>query len=372
MNLGERPGRTAILLILAVALLAAAERGLRVLRGRAGGETGGARWIWDPAAPAGDGGLTFFAVRDFELDRPPAAARLLAAIDEEGIAFLNGDQVGSARFRDGGSLAAWEVGSLLRAGRNRLVVEARSGRGVGGLLVLLRAEGDEPRGRLAVGSGGAWRIFREFDAALFDPDADLAAGEPARVWSAPPAGRWRLPPVGATRPLLADLLVGSPLVAGRATVRPPGGGEPRALSRRSRRPGAAITFDWGREVTGYLGIAQAGVEGARALVWAGTRPPSHDPLGREEPTTYLLNPRGRRWWLDTVPRTFRFVTLVGIGGFSGARVFPVDGEGGAVAVAANGGEAAAGVFGLEPPPLRPPVEDEIRRELERLAGRPRR
>ncbi len=371
MRLGDRPGRTAILLIVAVALLAAGERGLRVLRRQAGSETGDARWIWDPAASAGDGGVTFFAVRDFELDRPPAAARLLAAIDEEGLVFLNGDQVGSARFRDGRSLVAWEVGPLLRSGRNRLAVEARSGRGAGGLLLSLRGpgEGAEP---LALGSDRDWRILRAFDPALFDPEAELGAGEPARVWAPPPTGRWGMPPAGATRPLLEELLVGKPLVAGRATVRPWGGGEERPLGRRARRPGGAITFDWGREVTGYLGIAQAGNEGARALVWVGARPTSHDPLGREKPTTYLLNPPGRRWWVDTVPRTFRFVTLVGIGGFSGARVFPIDGEAGAVAVAANGAEAAAGVFGLEPPKLRAPVEDEIRRELERLAGRPRR
>ncbi len=370
MNLGARPGRTAILLVVGVALLAAGERGLRVLRRQAGSQTGSALWIWAPGAPPGDGGLTFFAVRDFELDRPPDAARLLAAVDEEGIVFLNGTQVGSTRFWDGGSLAAWEVGSLLRRGRNRLTVEARSGRGAGGLLVSLRPTPGEGESAAAAGSGRSWRVYRDFDPALLDPEAELDEGEPARVWAAPPTGRWGLPPVGETRPLLEDLLAGPPLVAGRATVRPRGGGEPRPLGKRARRPGAAITFDWGREVTGYLVIAQAGVRGARALVWTGTRPPSRDPLGREKPTTYVVNPPGRRWWLDTVPRTFRYVTVVGIGGFSGAKVFPVDGGGAAGPVATNRGEVATGVLGLEPPPLRAPVEDEIRRELERLAGGP--
>ncbi len=83
-------------------------------------------------------------------------------------------------------------------------------------------------------------------------------------------------------------------------------------------------------------------------------------------------------WLDARLRRFRYALVIGIERPLGARVYAVEPR-----AAARGGLEVApetappgppapslgrGVFGLAPPRLRTPVEDEVRRKLERLQG----
>jgi hypothetical protein len=91
-------------------------------------------------------------------------------------------------------------------------------------------------------------------------------------------------------------------------------------------------------------------------------------------------------WLDARLRRFRYALVVGLPRPLGARVHTVDDEvvaryrlpvglGRAAAgwrAAGAGAPAAAppgrGVFGLAPPRLRTPMEDEVRRKLKSLPG----
>ena len=82
---------------------------------------------------------------------------------------------------------------------------------------------------------------------------------------------------------------------------------------------------------------------------------------------------GRRSWMDAQARRFRYALVIGDRPAS-ARVLPVDPKRAAGRIAtpadtaAGGGRKVEGVFGLEPPPLRTPVQDEIWRELQRVPG----
>jgi hypothetical protein len=75
---------------------------------------------------------------------------------------------------------------------------------------------------------------------------------------------------------------------------------------------------------------------------------------------------GQGSWTDAVPRTFRFVTVVTLTEIAGARAFVLEPELAPALVRAD--LAPEGVLGLEPPDLRPPVEDEFWREFERQAS----
>jgi hypothetical protein len=124
-----------------------------------------------------------------------------------------------------------------------------------------------------------------------------------------------------------------------------------------------VTFDWGKEVTGYLGFRfQQGTKPV-GLVFVGDQPPN--PEGQRA-DAYLIALQGRRSWTDTEPRAFRYVTLVGAASVIGAQVFPSDP--GASAALIPDRARLRGVFGIETPPLRPPLENKIWSELESVAG----
>src|SRR6476659_5880738 len=119
--------------------------------------TGAAEWIWTPLNRHATLPVAFLAVRDFDLDEPPAAARLLAAGDEEYVLYLNGKLVGAGAHAPGvpgAPLDVYEVGPLLRPGGNRLVAELRSARGAGGFLARLE---ESASGRTIVASDRRWR-----------------------------------------------------------------------------------------------------------------------------------------------------------------------------------------------------------------------
>lgn len=359
---GGRRALGLFLVVLAAApLLALAEGGIRRLYARWLAPTGDARWIWIDRGEANEeGGVDFFAVRDVELAGYPARARIACQADEEYFLYLNGTLVGSGRHRDGRPLDAYEVGYLLEPGSNRIALELRSGRGEGGLLFDLRLEGDESR---RLGSDADWRIVRGYSDEMLLPGEPLPDSEEPLVLGRPPVGRWDLPRIDAATPVFGDLLLDP---AGRhapwahtggriVSVTPPDWSSP-PLGRR-------VTFDWGREFEGYLNLVFALKGGARALVFVGTTlpDPEHDP-----PAASLLNPPGRRSWSDSRPRRFRYVTVIATDELAGARVYPLAPELAAGLLAEA--EAPQGVFGLEPLPLRPPVEKEIRREIEGLPG----
>jgi hypothetical protein len=126
-------------------------------------------------------------------------------------------------------------------------------------------------------------------------------------------------------------------------------------------------FDWGREVTGYLVLNMPAEDGLRkALFFTGVQSP--DPL-RDPPAGAVLAMTGRRSWMDVRPRRFRYALVIGDRPLA-ARVLQVDPGDRRIAAGllADGVPRVEGVFGIEPPPLRTPVQDEIWRELQRVPG----
>jgi hypothetical protein len=377
--------------------LTLAIRGGRWAASRLGGTIGPAQWIWVAHDRRQAQPVAFYAARDFRLAAPPARARLLALGDQEYVLYLNGKRVGAGGWRPGAHLDEYEVGSLLRAGDNRLLAELRSVDGGGGFLASLV---DEENGKALVGTDAAWRIFRRHRLGLVrgwlpvDAAGGLAAvsaggpGEAAVSWGRPPVGRWGRMVPAWPRPLFAELTGGGrPVTAAGETLYTP----PPA----ARVPGdrSMVLFDWGREVTGYLALetgfepgmdsdlAQSPPDHQRtALLWTGDVPPQ--PVGAAlGPSGAVVMMANAHQWLDARLRRFRYALVIGLERPLAARVYAVDAR-----VAARGGmEIAAagatplrgdlnwatplrGVFGLTPPRLRSPVEDEIRRKLESLEG----
>jgi hypothetical protein len=340
--------------------LALGARALRSRRNAARLPTGDASWIWAPLGRTVEP-LAFYAARDFDLAAVPARARLLAAADEEYVLYLNGRRVGSGGAGSAGAgerpgLDAYEVAPLLVPGANRLAVELRSGRGAGGFLARL-ADGS---GETLAETDGSWRIVRRYRPGLVRGWVPLdgpaaTEREAAAVWSRPPAGRWGAPGPLAPRPLFA-------------------GGEPvRALApavQVSLRGPGVRRVDLGREVDGYL-VLEVAPRPRRQLALLHLDP-AMDPGA---PLPCVVAP-GAPLWTDVRPRRLRAFTVEGDLDLVGARVYPAKAPAPAPApagpppflLAGAPSRGLRGLLGLAAPSLATPVEDEVRRELQRLAG----
>jgi hypothetical protein len=120
-------------------------------------------------------------------------------------------------------------------------------------------------------------------------------------------------------------------------------------------------------VTGYLSLElPPGDQLKTALLYAGETPPRP---GIDQPVGAVLLLAGRREWLDTTPRRFRYAMVIGIEEPLAARVYALtpDLAPEKVTRLLPAGEER-GVLGIEPPPLRTPVEDEVWRKLESVPG----
>lgn len=353
---GRRWWKTWLVLAAGVLLLAVTVRALPAVRGRL--PTGKAQWIWRAMDRKDNYPTVFYAVRDFELESPPARARLLITGDEEYVATLNGRPVAAGvyvRRNSGTTLDAYEVGPLLKAGGNRLMVELRSGRGTGGLLAALEDEAGEP----ILVSDESWRIVRRHELGLVRGWLPLgdSGGEPAFCWGNPPLGRWGRPRVGPDAPLLPE-----------APLMPAASARPLALNlggnEVGRPPGSPVLYDWGREVEGYLILdVPPSKDPGTGLLFTGAEPP--DPRRAPYTAPVLVLP-GRHDWMDAHPRRFRYAVVLGLVRPGKASVLP------APARPASKDPDEMKVFGIEGPRLRTPVEDEVWSKLQRLAGIARR
>jgi hypothetical protein len=314
--------------------------------------TGDAQWIWKPIDRKDHEPAAFYAIRDFDLESPPARARLQITADEEYVLTLNGHRIGAGAYQPEAPLDAYDVGPLLLAGGNRLMVELRSGRGAGGLLASLQ---DEATGRQLVATDTQWRIFPRHQLGLVRGWLPIGGGEPVLCWGYPPIGSWGRPRPGRPAPALAR----GPIVRAIA-ARPLN--LPFAAAGQARPPGSPVLYDWGREVEGRLTLeVPLAKEMGVGLLFTGSEPP--DPL-RVRPSASVLIVPGRSDWLDACPRRFRYAVIVGLTRPAAAAVLP--------APARPVHKAEMKVFGISGPPLRTPVEDEVWSKLQRLAGVARR
>ena len=350
--------------ILVVAVLAAVEWAGRRAITRRLLPTREAQWIWAPGIEGEPIPVRFFVARQFELPFAVSEARLLASGDEEYEVHLNGTWVGSNRFA-AGTVDSYDAASLLRPGTNTLLVELRSTRGVGGLLLSLEIDGTRGEA-LRIVSDDDWGVVGRGLRGLFAKRPGAVAQEAVEVLAAPPAGRWGLPREAISRPTLDELRVGEqPLAAERILIGPENEvwGEQGRVKRRSTRFRWWVTFDFGREVTGYLRFRYPATAGTRGLIFVGARPPD---ARRRSADTFLLSLEGRRSWTDSQPRRFRYATFVGLGSIHDAEVVLTDPQASLPWLAEKA--TPVGVFGLDSGSLRTPLEDKIRSKLQRIPG----
>jgi hypothetical protein len=333
------------------ASLAVAERGLHDLRSRAL-PTDGAQWIW-AEGPWEKSPLptAFLAACDFTLEEAPASARLSIVADEEYLLYVNGRLVGSNRYRAGAPLDVYEVGDLLQEGANRLVAELRSSRGAGGLLAIVEAAG-----QAGCPSGASWRIFRRRARGVVRGSMPLGGGEAPRLWGFSPTGRWGKPLAGEPRPRLDGARFSPPV--------PRSSAETLVAPAEGQRARLAL-YDWGEEVFGFVRLRFARPEPSAVLYFGSERP---DP--RQRPAdAVLVGMPGEILWRSATPVRLRYLLIGGEVELRGAEVLPCGPE---FAAAYPAPRPPAGLLGLSPPPLRAPVEDEIRRQLQGFAGLARR
>jgi hypothetical protein len=146
--------------------------------------TGRAEWIWYARAGRKPAPIRFYATRDVSLGSVPRRAEARFFVDPEYVLSVNGRRVDSGARRPGDSLAVLDLAPFLRAGANRIAIEATSPDGVGGILFSVAGEGLDPD---AFASNALWSVS-------LDPAAVTQGGAaPAIVWGRPPQYPWGYP-----------------------------------------------------------------------------------------------------------------------------------------------------------------------------------
>lgn len=339
----RRPWRLILVGSVVVALLAVGERSLHGLRA-AGEPAHGACWIWADVPFDAPRPVAFLAVREFQLTTMPQRAVLSAVADESFVLFVNGAYVGGGTYAPGASLSRYRVEKLLRPGNNRLVVELRSGRGVGGFLAHLRAGEEDGTGEMLVRTDDAWRIFRRDERRQWRDVETISGGEPVRVWQRPPTGRWRLGAKARELPIP---------FRGGGSARRAKPVQMRALQsalwfdltiRQWDPPlGPQRVYDWGEVVEGFLFFELPSAETPPALAWFGEDIP--DPRARPSDEVLMFLP-GQESWRDHHPRRFRYLVLVGLEPGSRPQVRRLESS---AAERLAPPPPLSGVFGIEPP-----------------------
>jgi hypothetical protein len=317
-------------LAVALVVLGLTERGARLLVSRRL-PSGGAQWIWAGGALERSDPVAFYAVRDFELDSPPARASARILADEAYILYVNGRRVGSGAYYAGAPLDTYPLDLRLRPGWNRVAVELRSGRGAGGLLCGLFAA-DDPEPLLV--SDGEWRIFRDASGVV-DGMRSVADGEASLVWQSPPTGGWGVPRLARERPSYDDAVL---TTAGRLD---PMLLVPSTEPRPTTEAGAPLINDFGRTVSGYVLLSGLAAAPRWLRIDVGL-----ERAGGEPVDVFLAD--GQNSWSSPEIRTLRYV---------GTPYLPEGAALGLVEVKApiaeRDEERAAmrrrGVFGVEPP-----------------------
>lgn len=330
---GRRGSRGTTVIAFACVLIALglAERGVRALVSRRL-PTAGAEWIWARGALESSQSLAFFAVRDVELDAAPEKARVHVLADEAYILYVNGRRIGSGAWFARAPLDTYVLDGLLRPGWNRVVVELRSVRGAGGLLLAVVADGARAP---VVATGEDWRTFRDA-AGVVEGTRRFDEGEPARVWQSPPTGGWGVPRLGSERPTFdaAVALTGGGLDPLLIEAREAG-------TRQAASDGAPrrTLDDFGRPVSGYLVLRGLAAAPRRLRIEIGIE--AHPTASVD-----VLLAEGQNEWSASEARSLRYVEWP----------FPIEGaSAGLLAVepelAARDADRAArrrvGVFGVE-------------------------
>jgi hypothetical protein len=150
--------------------------------------TGRAQWIWEKSRLAQGDPVAFFATREFDLPPNRTFTRIKILGDPEYTLYFNDVAVGGRHVSDENeALDTYDVSSLARDKKNRMVVALRSANGVGGLIAAIDLT--QEFGNYVV-TGGDWHIVRRWrdDLLVRDPPADQIDGP--QLLGRPPARRW--------------------------------------------------------------------------------------------------------------------------------------------------------------------------------------
>ena len=268
--------------------------------------TGAAEWIW-PEVAASEAGqpAAYLLLGDFELDEAPqTAARLFVTADREYAVHLNGHQIARGGFRHGEPIDEFQIAHLLRAGANRLTIEARTPYGDGGVLAGIELDD----GSMPLVTGGAWRVLEVWDPPVVKgdgPRGDTEALESVRAWGRPPVGRWG-------RVARGELAKTEPIWRSA---------RPHRIVRVSAAPGLGVSpaeqrywvVEFGREVTGVLELEFRPEDpgGNRRLRLCREGDCERRPL---------VPIAGRPAWRDSAARSFDTVVVYGVEELRWARV----------------------------------------------------
>lgn len=359
--------------VLAVLAVVAAELGMRAWLAERS-PAAGAEWIWvEGRLPLYTGPRAFYAYRDFELGEASPEAELRALADGEYLVYLDGHRIGSNVYRPDAAMDRYRVGDLLEPGRHRLAVELRSGRGAGGLLLALVDPGS---GRTLVATDPSWRTFSHYHPGVLEGWLPMSAGTSALSWGPPPTGRWGWVELGPVWPRFAevagDLWTRRARLPERQSSAAPGREAWQPVTVTQDDPGGlgpVSRFDWGEEVTGYLVVEQASVLGlpvGLGYLDVDLEPGVRPSLAMPADVEIVFLP-GAALWRDAVPRRLRTLRILGLPALRRVWIEPVPEER-LTELPEPPPPTPPGVFGLDPPPSRTPVEDEVRRELERVPG----
>lgn len=183
--------RLSLVLALIFVITAAFSYLLRTYSEKFYDNTGAARWIWAHHRMSDNVPLAFFAARDFMLPEKRVYTRLKILGDPEYTVFLNGREIAGRRaateLAEDRTLDVYDVSSLVKTGRNRLVVAVRAPQGVGGLIASVDIG---PEVANWVVTDYTWKIYRQWDPRIIAGDPrDLRPEAPVLIGE-PPIGRW--------------------------------------------------------------------------------------------------------------------------------------------------------------------------------------
>lgn len=270
--------------------------------------TGTAQWIWQQNRFAQGDPAAFFATYEFDLPPNRAFTRIKMLGDPEYTLYFNGVAIGGRHVGDTNeALDTYDVSTLARDKKNRMVVAVRSANGVGGLIAAIDLT--QEFGNFVV-TGNDWHIVRRWrdDLLLRDPSAgDIAHPQ---LLGRPPARRWNYLAQRDAKPFAAAQTVIAPrqsfefdtALAEIAVI----GGTAVTVSRKTH----ATAYDFG-PVSARARFTIRNVGNAARTVtvrFANDRPELFTVEGAVEQFVFAA---GERVILDEDVRNFRYVTVYG-------------------------------------------------------------
>ncbi len=318
-------------------------------------------WIWAPEDVRDARPVAVYFVRDLNLEQVPPGATVELIGDPEYVLWLNGHRIGSNRFQLPAVVDRYSIEPWLRVGTNRFVAELRSPTAAGGFRFVLRDRAQATW----LQSDSSWRLVRTYNPGMEFPGTPYR-GEPVRLLGRGPLGRWSGAQPGPLREAFEEELAADEIRIARQFRTPADPGVWYPLSQAPHGVvdlGPAVEFDFGGVETGYLQVSVSGRPLA-GLAFFSLEPFQGVPLETE---ALILPVEQRGIWQDVKPRRFRYALVLGLEGVRSAAVLPVRPE---VVTARSAGTVSPGLFRLQPPPSRSPVDHVLRRELQYLSSWP--